>query len=558
MEENQKIEDSLSLALTLSEEERKEAMALNAGFLQGEKRWELIVKSSKDIQGLQTDRITIEPLDYNYYIVTLPAELIEDFADREEIEYIEMPKRLMPQLRTALEKSCFGLNPGVDELSGEGVFIGIIDSGIDLKNPIFLDENRKTKVRYLYDQDESREYSAEEINDALLANTELPFDRSGHGSRVAAIASKVAPKSELLIVKLNIENQDSFPHTTNLMRAIKWLKDKALKFHRPLAVNISYGNTYGSHDGDSLLERYIDATAQDIIGNICIGSGNEASREGHFEGHIWQTGDVQMAELAVGAYERSLSVQLWSYAMDSFEITILTPGQKRYTQSFDAKTVRMNQVNLGRNILFIYSGTAKPYTTKAEFFIEFLPLDSYLESGIWEFQIKGTEVKNGTFHMYLPSYGFRMQTTRFLNPGPLRTVTIPATAKRAICVGAYDSTDSSYADFSGRGSLGGDSIWQLDKPDLAAPGVDLLLPPEFGYQRVSGTSYATPMVTGATALLLEWGPVKGNDPYLYGEKLKAALLKGARKLPFQTRLPDSLSGWGALCLRNALRNGNAY
>ena len=108
------------------------------------------------------------------------------------------------------------------------------------------------------------------------------------------------------------------------------------------------------------------------------------------------------------------------------------------------------------------------------------------------------------------------------------TLTIPATARRVISVGAYDARLNAYADFSGRGSCN----LPYPKPDLTAPGVDILAPRAGGgYARFSGTSFSTPFVTGAAALLMEWGIIRGNDPYLYGEKLKAYLRRGARPFP---------------------------
>ena len=107
-----------------------------------------------------------------------------------------------------------------------------------------------------------------------------------------------------------------------------------------------------------------------------------------------------------------------------------------------------------------------------------------------------------------------------------------------------------YADFSGRGTERGENF---RKPDLAAPGVDIMTTvPGGGYAPATGTSFATPFVTGAAALLMEWGITDGNDPFLYGEKVKAYLQKGARSLPAFSEYPNPQIGWGTLCVRESL------
>ena len=91
------------------------------------------------------------------------------------------------------------------------------------------------------------------------------------------------------------------------------------------------------------------------------------------------------------------------------------------------------------------------------------------------------------------------------------------------------------------------------KPDLAAPGVLVNAPvPGGGYSAFSGTSFAAPFITGSAVLLMEWGGVQGNDPYLYGEKVKAYLRRGARELLGYSVWPNSLLGFGALCVRDSL------
>jgi hypothetical protein len=59
-------------------------------------------------------------------------------------------------------------------------------------------------------------------------------------------------------------------------------------------------------------------------------------------------------------------------------------------------------------------------------------------------------------------------------------------------------------------------------------------------------------VSGSCALLLQWGIVEGNDPFLYGEKMKAYLIRGARRLPLASRYPNPQTGWGALCASASL------
>ena len=59
---------------------------------------------------------------------------------------------------------------------------------------------------------------------------------------------------------------------------------------------------------------------------------------------------------------------------------------------------------------------------------------------------------------------------------------------------------------------------------------------------------------GAAAMMMQWGIIDRNDSFLYGEKLKAYLLKGARPLPGFSSFPNPEVGWGALCVSDSLPN----
>ena len=65
--------------------------------------------------------------------------------------------------------------------------------------------------------------------------------------------------------------EGGFPRTTELMRGVDYIVRKAVELRRPVAINISFGNTYGSHDGTSLVERFLNDIADMWKNVICIG-----------------------------------------------------------------------------------------------------------------------------------------------------------------------------------------------------------------------------------------------------------------------------------------------
>lgn len=592
---NQKIENVLALALQTPDSVREKSLNLNVGFTEETRTWELIVKYNgalkEAVSGLP---VTAEELIAGYGLLTVPENLVDTVSRLPQIEYVEKPKRLFFSMADGKEVSCvLPVTKRQPFLSGKGILLAVIDSGIDYTNRNFRNTDGSTRILALWDQTVSQdaekgffppegfqtgtEFTREQINAALreadpLRQYELvpSRDSSGHGTAVAGIAAGaaanvtggtannnyegVAPESELLIVKLGTPRENFFPRTTEMMRAVTYVVRKAQSINRPVAINLSFGNTYGAHDGSSLLERFLDNAAEIGRTVICVGSGNEGASAGHREGRV-NVGETAATELSVGAYETAFSVQLWKTYTDVFHITLRSPGG----QEFSFSTEKGGEITweAERTRILIYVGEPSPYAVEQEIYFDFIPENLYISPGIWSFLI-GTQEKESSFYFYLPSQAARNQNTRFFEPNPHLTLTIPSTASKVITVGAYDSTYDAYADFSGRGYRYAERDIGLlaagaAKPDLAAPGVNITAPDIYGgYRSFTGTSFATPFVTGAAALLMEWGIVQGNDAFLYGEKVKAYLRRGARKIRGEEFYPNDRVGYGALCVADSI------
>lgn len=570
----QKIDNLLNLAMDATPREREKSRNLNVGYQKETRLWEVIVKYSGQEEGLSGEGISVVPLLGGYAVVTIPEREIDAFSRRIQVEFVEKPKRLYFATAQGKRASCItSVQIGREGLSGEGILVGAADSGIDYFHPDFRNEDGTTRILKLWDQTvpgnppkgyaTGSEYTEEEINEALsLSETEgrrlVPVrDISGHGTAVLGIAAGngrassgenrgVAYKSGIIAVKLGVPREDSFPRTTELIQAVDYLVRQSLELGMPMAINLSFGNNYGSHRGDSLLETYLNSVSN--MGRLCIctGTGNNGNQALHTGGRI-RTGEVQEIELGVSPYEAALNVQLWKHYEDVMEIYLENPTGMRIGPLYE--NLGAQRYRAGDTELLIYYGKPGPYFVTQEIYIDFIPTGNYVDSGVWKIILRGKDIKGGEYFLWLPGGNVLNPLTSFYLPRAEGTLTIPSTALRLISVGAYDSRSDVYADFSGRGS----SFLPYGKPDFVAPGVDITAPrPGGSYGSFTGTSFAAPFATGACALLMEWGIVKGNDPFLYGEKVKAYLRRGARRLPGYEEFPNETVGWGALCVKGSI------
>ena len=253
-------------------------------------------------------------------------------------------------------------------------------------------------------------------------------------------------------------------------------------------------------------------------------------------------------ELAVQSNSPSLNVQIWKGYFDEVDISLITPSGVRVGPI--QEILGPQRYNVGNTQILLYYGEPSPFSVDQEIYLDFLPRDIFIDSGVWQIVLTPRRIVNGAYALWLPSQSTLNEGTAFLFPSTERTLTVPSTSYGTIAVGAYDDRTMTYADFSGRGPAG---PGRRAKPDIVAPGVDILAPVPGGmFAELSGTSFATPFATGGAALLMEWGIVRGNDPFLYGEKVKAFFQRGARPFAGITEYPNSRVGYGALCVEDSL------
>ncbi len=560
MNESQNLEPLLQASLNATKFELVNSPALSSGYIEAQDKWEVIVKYVGNPETIfaQFSNSNYTILLGGYAILTLSREEIEALALMPEIIYVEKPKSFYYEVYNGRIASCINTFYNRYSLSGRGTLVAVVDSGIDYTHPDFLQPDGSTRIACLWDQTTNIVYNAADINDILssdtasLHNIVYSLDPSGHGTHAAGIAAGngaasqgiyrgIAYEASLLVVKLAPRSPLGFPQTTQIMEAVDFCIRKSIELKMPVSINLSLGNTYGSHSGTSLLETYLNDVQGVYKTNIIVGSGNEGSSNGHTGGLL--TNRNETIELSIGDFTPNLTIQLWKKYWDTVDITIEAPSGQ--SARLDLST-GIQRLNLDSASLYITNSPPSPYSIFEETYIDMLPTASYVSPGVWKIILSPIQIKDGQFDLWLPSATARNASTGFLASLPETTLTIPSTACKVITVGAYNSYSDTLAAFSGRGFT-----WSTDfkKPDLVAPGVDIIsCAAGGGYSSKTGTSMATPFVTGACALLMEWGIVRENNPYMYGERIKAALIQGTRRLPFMSTLPSPEAGWGALCL----------
>lgn len=443
-------------------------------------------------------------------------------------------------------------------LTGRGVVIGFLDTGIRYEEEVFRKEDGSTRLLAIFDQTiqsgeppagilYGTEYRRDVINAAL--QSEDPYrivpstDENGHGSAMASVAAgsllnngltfaSGAPDADLVMVKLRqakpyLKEFYGVPQETecyaesDILVAIRYLESYAVSLYRPLVICMGMGTFMGDHEGHSVLADYLSSIALRRSRCVICPTGNEGNAAHHYAGGA-DAGETESVEIRVDERETGFVMELWGKTPDRHAISLRTPGGEVTPQvDFRDRDVR--------EFSFIYENTRVQVghllveQRSGEELIFFRFLDP--SPGIWTVQVAvmGTGGRNRTdsFHMWLPLREFLRGETYFLRPSPYTTILEPGNAREIITVGAYDDRNGSFYAASGRGytRLG------LIKPDFSAPGVAV----STWLGKRTGTSVAASLTAGAVAQFLQWAVVEENQPLVENREIRSYLIRGASR-----------------------------
>ena len=509
------------------------------------------------------------------------------------LDYVSYSYILMPVLYTPVLDEESGQNTGMLQayersleasgiltmqgpplsLTGRGVLIGYIDTGIDYRNDAFRYPNGDTRIAAIWDQTiqtgtppegflYGSEYRENEINQALQSDDPYSIvpsrDEIGHGTAIAGTLA--APEATIAMVKLKPAKQylrefyrireDAVAYQeTDVLTAVKYLDALAQSLNRPLVICIGLGTNMGDHAGSSVCSFYMNQISDRENRVIVVAGGNEGNAGHHYYGELKST--PENVEIKVAKQENGFMLELWGRSPDVLSVSVKSPGgetiprvmpQKRFSGEYGFVFERTRV-----NIDYILTERSAGDELIMIRFLNPTP-------GIWTIGVYGdvnpllgeNAYIFGTYHIWLPISGFISAETFFLLPNPDVTLTEPAYTEKVISLSTYQADNTSFYIDSGRGySREGRII-----PDMSAPGVDVLTAGITERTRVTGSGMAAGITSGAVAQFLEWAVVQGNMPRIRAQDIKYYMIRGAIR---DNRLtyPNRQWGYGRMNIRGA-------
>ncbi len=448
-------------------------------------------------------------------------------------------------------------NPNIS-ITGRGVIIAVADSGIDYLHPDFIYPDGTSKILYLWDQTKDgnppegfyfgTEYTREDINRAIQNNDpSLSQDEIGRGTMISGICAGmgnvnpeyagVAYEAELIIVKL--ATLEGYYNNGMLDASTEYAYGKAKQLEKPIVVNVSYGsnNLLGLTNVNT--SRYYNRGYCEVAG-----AGNEGDTQTHATGTLHFKGDTVNVELELTEDEEEITIDLWVQRPDLISLELISPSGE-ITRNVNPY---MNLLEL-KGLLDLegtfYTITSRyPTTISGQQYTQIFLQN--VVSGVWTIRLTGVNVKNGIYNLYLPNRVFLKSGTRFRTPDPSYTINYPAVREEIITVGAYNSFNRSLWNSSSRGP----TIQNWPKPDIIAPGVNIIAPlPGNTYGTITGTGASAAHVSGAAALYFQYTFVEG---YYYNQAYQSnfkTFIKLGADQSLNVVYPNYSYGYGNLNIR---------
>ncbi len=550
---------------------------------------DLIINYSGDENVLNSfPNAVVERINFIYAMVHIPVQQITDTVIQ-EYGYSAMPKLYGLISHESLEASGIIRLRNIPNfnLRGQGVLLGIIDSGIDYTNPIFINADGTTRIAAIWDQSietgkpstgrsYGTEYTREQINLALQSENPTDIvpsmDTIGHGTMVAGIAGGsentenefvgVAPDTEFVVVKLKqaktyLKNfffvpEEAIAYQENdILFAVEYLLNQAFLLERPMAICLALGTSQGGHSGKGILSSYLSLVAVNPGIVIVVAAGNEGNGRRHYLGRVNTATGYDIVELNVGETESSFSMELWGQSPSIFSIDILSPSGEyipRIALGMDEN--REISFVFERTMIYVDYQMVEAQTGDQLILLRF----ENPATGIWRFNIYERGDLNLDFNIWLPMGNFIKEDTFFTRSDPYTTILASGNANVPLTVTAYNIEDDSIYLESSRGftRLG------VVKPEVAAPGVGILGPTlDKGFTTYNGTSVSAAHAAGVAAMLLEWGIVRENLKGISTVEVKKLMIRGARR-DLDIVYPNRDWGYGILDIYNvfdSLRTG---
>ena len=538
-----------------------------------------------------TPGVEVQSVLGSIVIASVPVSQLEALANEAQVKALYAAKIWKPMLDKSVHETRADSVRTPFNVTGNGVIVGVIDTGIDWKHRDFrlVSDTTKTRIKFLWDMSDitgppptgfatggGTEWTEAQINQGLAGTlTVREQDIVGHGTHVAGIAAGLqgmAPGASLIIVKASRVGAEASFQSTDVVNALNYINARAGSLGKPYVVNMSLGGQQGPHDGRAAEELGID----NIVGSgknrkvVVVAAGNDGARRIHASGTILSSVVFVSDTLETVPSGRTVSIDVWIKATIPTALLFRITGPDTLFETSGVSGVTSANHTDGTISVSSFAFQFNNVTTDINTNIDI----TTKKEGKWVISVRGgTGAGTGDYDMWIHSGNADWTAS---NGDFSRLIGTPGSAKNAITVGSYATktswTDVNSASRSVSAVIGNRSSFSSpgpsrdgrQKPEISAPGQVIasalsadvtpgVSPGIFNSSHIlpgskqamaQGTSMATPHVAGAVALVLE--EAAKRDTLLDAIQLRTAFQNSARSDAATGTVPNAQWGFGKM------------